>query len=165
RCDDSVIRVWRGQELPVRRSRGYAPFPVKLPFQVPPLIAVGGELKATFCLAQDQFAYLSQHIGDMENLETLHAFESAVRHYEHIFRVVPKLIACDMHPNYLSTRWALDQEPQEPVIQVQHHHAHIAAVMAEHQLPGELPQIGFSFDGTGYGRDGAIWGGEHLIAE
>ena len=165
RCDDSVIRVWRGQELPVRRSRGYAPFPVKLPFQVPPLIAVGGELKATFCLAQDQFAYLSQHIGDMENLETLHAFESAVRHYEHIFRVVPKLIACDMHPNYLSTRWALDQEPQEPVIQVQHHHAHIAAVMAEHQLPGDRPLIGFSFDGTGYGSDGAIWGGEVLIAD
>ena len=165
RSDDSVIRVWRGQELPVRRSRGYAPFPVRLLFKVPPLLAVGGELKATFCLAQDQFAYLSQHIGDMENLETLAAFESAVRHFEHIFRVEPNLVACDMHPNYLSTRWALEQETQKPVIQVQHHHAHIAAVMAEHQLPGDRPLIAFSFDGTGYGSDGAIWGGEVLIAD
>ena len=165
RCDDSVIRMWRGSELPVRRSRGYAPFPVKLPFDTPPVLAVGGELKSTFCLTKEKFAYLSQHIGDMENLETLAAFETAVRHYEHIFRVEPQLIACDMHPNYLSSRWALEQAAQTPVIQVQHHHAHIAAVMAEHQLTGVQPVIGFAFDGTGYGTDGAIWGGEVMLAD
>ena len=165
RCDDSVIRVWRENELPVRRSRGYAPFPVKLPFEVPPLLAVGGELKSTFCLTKDQFAFLSQHIGDMENLETMDAFESAVSHYKHIFRVEPQIIACDLHPNYLSTRWALEQEAHTPVFQIQHHHAHVAAVMAEHRLTGEDPLIGFSFDGTGYGTDGAIWGGEVMIAD
>jgi hydrogenase maturation protein HypF len=164
RCDDSVIRLWRGKELPVRRSRGYAPFPVKLPFDVPPILAVGGELKSTFCLTKDRFAYLSQHIGDMENLETLQAFEASVAHFKHIFRVEPKLIACDLHPNYLSTRWALEKKEEVPVVQIQHHHAHIASVMAEHRLPGDKQVIGFSFDGTGYGTDGAIWGGEVLIA-
>ncbi len=164
RCDDSVIRLWRGSELPVRRSRGYAPFPVKLPFAVPPILAVGGELKSTFCLTKDQFAYLSQHIGDMENLETLQAFETAVDHYRHIFRVEPHIIACDLHPDYLSTRWALAQQAQAPVVQIQHHHAHIAALMAEHQLARERRVIGFSFDGTGYGPDGAIWGGELMVA-
>ena len=165
RCDDSVIRLWRGSKLPVRRSRGYAPFPVKLPFTTLPVLAVGGELKSTFCLTKDNFAYLSQHIGDMENLETLAAFETVVRHFEHIFRVEPQVIACDLHPNYLSTRWALKQAAYTPFVQVQHHHAHIAAVMAEHGLSGDKPVIGFSFDGTGYGTDGAIWGGEVLIAD
>jgi hydrogenase maturation protein HypF len=165
RCDDSVIRLWRGSKLPVRRSRGYAPFPVKLPFTTLPVLAVGGELKSTFCLTKDNFAYYSQHIGDMENLETLAAFETAVRHFEHIFRVEPQVIACDLHPKYLSTRWALKQAAYTPFVQVQHHHAHIAAVMAEHGLSGDKPVIGFSFDGTGYGTDGAIWGGEVLIAD
>lgn len=164
RCDDSVIRIWRGNELPVRRSRGYAPFPVKLPFNVPPILAVGGELKSTFCLSKDQFAYLSQHIGDMENLETLEAFEAAVNHFKHIFRVDPRFIACDLHPDYLSSRWAIAQEANTPVFKVQHHHAHVAALMAEHQVPDEQKVIGFSFDGTGYGTDGAIWGGELLVA-
>jgi hydrogenase maturation protein HypF len=165
RCDDSVIRLWQGSELPVRRSRGYAPFPVKLPFKLPPVLAVGGELKSTFCLTKEKFAYLSQHIGDMENLETLAAFETAVRHFEYLFRIEPQLIACDQHPNYLSTRWGLAQEAHNSVIQVQHHHAHIGSVMAEHRLMGDRPVIGFSFDGTGYGTDGAIWGGEVLIAD
>ena len=131
---------------------------------MPPLLAVGGELKSTFCLTKDQYAYLSQHIGDMENLETLQAFETAVDHFEHIFRVEPQAVACDLHPNYLSTRWGLAQAEKMPVVQVQHHHAHIAAVMAEHSLPRGQSVIGFSFDGTGYGPDGAIWGGEVLIA-
>ena len=122
--------------LPIRRSRGYAPFPVKLPFKVAPLLAVGGELKATFCLANEQYAYMSQHIGDMENLETLQAFETAVNHYKHIFRLTPQIIACDMHPRYLSTRWAEEHEDDLPLIKVQHHHAHIAAVMAENGLDG-----------------------------
>jgi hydrogenase maturation protein HypF len=165
RCDDSVIRVWRGAELPIRRSRGYAPFPVRLPHEVPPMLAVGGELKATFCLTKGRYGYMSQHIGDMENLETLQAFEQAVAHFEHIFRSQPELIACDMHPDYLSTRWALSNNAHLPVLQVQHHHAHIAAVMGEHRLDGRQAVIGLSFDGTGYGPDGAIWGGEVLLAD
>jgi hydrogenase maturation protein HypF len=164
-CDDSVIRIVEGQEMPIRRSRGYAPFPVKLPFAVRPVLAVGGELKSTFCLAQDDHAFLSQHIGDMQNLETLHAFERAVGHMQTIFRITPETIACDLHPGYLSTRWAEEHAGARQVIKVQHHHAHIAAVMAEHELDGRRPVIGFSFDGTGYGTDGAIWGGEVLIAD
>ena len=163
RCDDSVVRVVDDTLLPIRRSRGYAPFPVKLPFDLPPTLAVGGELKATFCLANGEYGYMSQHIGDMENLETMAALATAVAHYQSIFRTKPELIACDMHPNYLSTQWAHKQGL--PVVAVQHHHAHIAAVMVEHRLDGKTPIIGFSFDGTGYGTDGAIWGGEVLIAD
>ncbi len=184
RCDDSVVRIASissvdsvssakksgAQDkveilLPIRRSRGYAPFPVKLAHDVTPTLAVGGELKATFCLAKGQYGYMSQHIGDMENLETLEAFTAAVDHFEHIFRTEPELIACDLHPRYLSTRWAEQHENNLPIIQTQHHHAHIASVMAEHQLDGSHPVIGFSFDGTGYGTDGAVWGGEALLAD
>jgi hydrogenase maturation protein HypF len=165
RCDDSVVRMFQGAELPLRRSRGYAPFPVKLPLTLPPTLAVGGELKSTFCLTRDDYAFMSQHIGDMENLETLEAFDQAVRHFKHLFRVEPELIACDLHPGYLSTRWAQEHANGLPLLPVQHHHAHIAAVMAEHQLQGQEPVIGFSFDGTGYGTDGAIWGGEVFIAD
>jgi hydrogenase maturation protein HypF len=186
-CDDSVIRVFEGQELPLRRSRGYAPFPVKLPFEVPPLLAVGGELKATFCLTKGRYAYMSQHIGDMENLETLQAFEKAVAHFQALFRIRPQAIAADLHPGYLSSRWAREQQltisneqtannsefriqnlessTPPPFHFIQHHHAHIAAVMAEHGLDGAEPVIGFSFDGTGYGSDGAIWGGEVLLVD
>ena len=179
RCDDSVVRVvgnlngkpttdnrlpFTDDCLPIRRSRGYAPFPVKLPHAVPPLLAVGGELKSTFCLAKGSYGYMSQHIGDMENLETLTAFETAVSHYKTIFRTEPEKVVCDLHPGYLSTRWAQEQTAL-PVIAVQHHHAHIASVMAEHGLDGRSPVIGFSFDGTGYGSDGAIWGGELLLAD
>ncbi len=207
-CDDSVVRVLAGRELPIRRSRGYAPFPVKLPFPVAQTLAVGGELKNAFCLTKENYAFISQHIGDMENLETLQAFEKSVAHFQAMFRVEPEIIACDMHPGYLSTKWAgevtsgklqvvsgkspisnlqpfgistlldmpyaQDKSPissqskiQNPKskIEVQHHHAHIAAVMAEHGLDGSKPVIGFSFDGTGYGPDGAIWGGELLLAD
>jgi hydrogenase maturation protein HypF len=164
-CDDSVIRVVDGHELPVRRSRGYAPFPVKLPFAVPPVLAVGGELKCTFCLAQDEHAFLSQHIGDMQNLETLRAFERAVAQMQAIFRITPEIIVCDLHPGYLSTRWAEDHASGRTLVKVQHHHAHIASVMAENGADGSRPVIGFSFDGTGYGSDGAIWGGEVLVAD
>ncbi|MAT98126.1 MAG: carbamoyltransferase HypF [Anaerolineaceae bacterium] len=166
RCDDSVVRVIGNQHhvLPLRRSRGYAPFPVKLPFTVPPTLAVGGELKSTFCLAKGEYGYMSQHIGDMENLETLDAFATAVSHYKAIFRTEPERLVCDLHPGYLSTRWAQEQA-DVPVVAVQHHHAHIASVMAEHRLDGRSPVIGFSFDGTGYGSDGAVWGGELLLAD
>jgi hydrogenase maturation protein HypF len=160
-CDDSVIRVLDGAEYPIRRSRGYAPFPVPLPFDAPPILATGGELKATFCLAAGRDGFMSQHIGDMENLETLDAFTHAVGHFVDLFRVEPEMIASDLHPGYLSTRWA--EKQSLPVVKVQHHHAHIASVMAEHGVLD--PIIGFSFDGTGYGTDGTVWGGEILVAD
>lgn len=164
-CDDSVVRVFQGAELPVRRSRGYAPFPVRLPLDAPPLLAVGGELKSTFCLTKDNHAFMSQHIGDMENLETLQAFTRSVEHFTTLFRVQPQAIACDYHPNYLSSYWARKYATAQnlPLIPVQHHHAHIAAVMAEHNLKPDDTVLGFSFDGTGYGTDGAVWGGEALM--
>ncbi|HXU30847.1 MAG TPA: carbamoyltransferase HypF [Thermoanaerobaculia bacterium] len=166
-CDDSVVRVFAGRELPLRRSRGYAPYPLRLPHLSPPLLAVGAELKATFCLAQDRRAFLSQHIGDLGNLETLTAFERMVDHLSGLFRIEPERIACDLHPDYLGTRWAERRAAERglPLFRVQHHHGHIAAVMAEHGLPGDRPVLGASFDGTGYGLDGAIWGGEILLAD
>ncbi len=167
RCDDLVVRVFEKEIYPIRRSRGYAPFPVKLPWEVPPLLAAGSELKNTFCFTNKNYAFLSQHIGDMENYETLKSFEQGVEHFEQLFRVKPEAIAYDLHPNYLATRYALERAERENLqaIGVQHHHAHIAACMAEHGLDGSEPVIGVSFDGTGYGEDGAIWGGEFLIAD
>ena len=168
RCDDSVTRVFAGAELPVRRSRGYTPYPVHLPFEVKQVLAVGAELKNTFCLTRDRYAFLSQHIGDMENYETLRFFEQMVEQLARTFRVQPQVIACDMHPGYLATRWTnrrISESATQRLVQVQHHHAHIAACMAENRLTGERPVIGVAFDGTGYGTDGAIWGGEFLVAD
>jgi len=160
-CDDSVVRILDGAEYPIRRSRGYAPFPVPLPFDVAPILATGGELKATFCLAAGRDGFMSQHIGDMENLETLDAFSRSVEHFTELFRIAPESIAADLHPGYLSTKWA-ERHPL-PVVKVQHHHAHIASVMAECGIAEQV--IGFSFDGTGYGTDGTVWGGEILVAD
>ncbi len=159
-CDDSVIRTCRGQPLPVRRSRGHAPLPMRLTSPGSPVLAVGGELKATFCVARDDYAWLSPHIGDMANLETLEAFEAGVRHFCNLFRVTPQAVACDLHPGYLSADWSrrFAKEADIPLVEVQHHHAHIAALRAEHDC--HEPVIGICFDGTGYGTDGAIWGGE-----
>lgn len=167
RTDDSVMRVFAGVELPIRRSRGYAPYPVHLPFDVKPVLAVGGEIKNTFCVTRDAYAFMSHHIGDMENYETLQSFADGVAHFERLFRIRPVLIAHDLHPDYLATRWALERAAREslPVVAVQHHHAHIAACMAEHRHPGDRPLIGVCFDGTGYGTDGTIWGGEFLITD
>ena len=173
RCDDSVARVLpstfnvKRSTYPIRRSRGYAPFPVKLPSEVPSLLAAGSELKNTFCITNKNYAFLSHHIGDMENYETLQSFEQGVEHFEKLFRVKPVAFAHDLHPNYLATRYTLERAEREglPAIAVQHHHAHIAACMAEHGLDGSRPVIGLSFDGTGYGDDGAIWGGEILVAD
>ena len=161
-CDDSVTRVFETRELPIRRSRGYSPMPVKLTHPGPTVLAVGGELKSTFCLTRDDNAYLSQHIGDMENLETLGAFEHAFAHFRALFRAEPTRVVCDLHPDYLSSRWAAGyaKENNLPLTRVQHHHAHLASVMAEHGRDGRA--IGVIFDGTGYGTDGAIWGGEIL---
>ena len=134
---------------------------------MPQILAAGSELKNTFCITNKNYAFLSHHIGDMENYETLKSYEQGVEHFERLFRVKPEAIAYDLHPNYLATRYALERAEREniPTIGVQHHHAHIAACMAEHGLYGSRPVIGVSFDGTGYGEDGAIWGGEFLIAD
>lgn len=164
-CDDSVVRLVAGRELPIRRSRGYAPFPVQLARQQPPTLAVGGELKCTFCLANGEHAFLSQHIGDMENWETLQTFERSVAHMQRLFDIEPQVIACDLHPGYLSTAWALEHAGDRRVVQVQHHHAHIAALLVEQQQKLTTPVIGVCFDGSGYGVDGAVWGGELLIAD
>ncbi|MEK7724917.1 MAG: hypothetical protein AAB336_11240 [Acidobacteriota bacterium] len=143
--------------MPFRRSRGYAPFPVELPFAVPQILAVGGELKATFCLTKENFAFMSQHIGDMENLETLKSFENSAEQMKRLFKVEPEMVVGDLHPNYLSSNWA--KKTYANFVAVQHHHAHIASVMAENKIADESV-IGFAFDGTGYGLDGNIWGGE-----
>jgi hydrogenase maturation protein HypF len=167
RCDDSVVRVFEDRMYPLRRSRGYAPYPVRLPWTTPSLLAAGAELKNTFALVRGDHAFLSHHIGDLENYETLQAFEDGVAHLEKLFCVRPEAIAHDLHPDYLATRYALARGEREglPLVGVQHHHAHIAACMAEHGLPGDRPIIGVAFDGTGYGDDGAIWGGEVLLAD
>lgn len=164
-CDDSVVRVHEHRELPLRRSRGYAPYPVRLPAPAPSVLAVGGELKGTACLTRDHYAFLTPHIGDVGNLETLAALERACDHLERLFRVTPSRIACDMHPGYLSTQWGrrLATERGIPLVEVQHHHAHLAALMAEHGLGADDAVLAFTFDGTGYGTDGTVWGGEVLL--
>lgn len=182
-CDDSVFRISKGQPIPIRRSRGYTPLAVKLAFTTPAsvqqhslptatssetvVLATGAELKNAFCLTHQGDALLSQHIGDMENLETLTAFERAQAHFCDFYHIRPQAIVCDLHPNYLTTRWAetYAQKQGIPLLRVQHHHAHIASVMAENELDGNQPVIGLCLDGTGYGTDGAIWGGEVLIAD
>jgi hydrogenase maturation protein HypF len=169
RCDDAVVRCQpeKASIYPLRRSRGYAPDPLRLPFDLPPLLATGAELKNTFCLTRERYAFLSHHIGDLENYETLQSFEDGIRHFERLFRIAPQLIAYDLHPDYLATRYALERACQEdlPAVGVQHHHAHIAAGMADNGLSGEQPVLGVALDGTGYGPDGAIWGGEFLVAD
>ena len=166
RCDDSVVRAFDGGAYLLRRSRGYAPFPLNLAWEGPSILATGPELKNTFCLTKGTYAFLSHHIGDMENYETLQSFEDGITHYERLFRVCPEAIAYDLHPNYLATRYAIERAERDdlPAIGIQHHHAHIAACMAEHNLPADESVIGVAFDGTGYGEDSAIWGGEVLVA-
>ncbi|MGA8331479.1 MAG: carbamoyltransferase HypF, partial [Mycobacterium sp.] len=159
-CDDSVVRVVDDRELPIRRSRGYAPLPVDLGLDGPPVLAVGGELKNTFCLTDGARAYLSGHIGDMATLETLRAFERAVGQLGEI-RHQPVRLAADLHPGYHTRSWAERRAGNRPLDLVQHHHAHVVSLLAEHGRLGE-PVIGVSFDGTGYGGDHTIWGGEIL---
>jgi hydrogenase maturation protein HypF len=162
RCDDSVTRVVGIQELPLRRSRGYAPLPVALPVTCPcPILAVGGQLKGTFALGRDRHAFLSHHLGDLDHYEAYRAFERDVALYQQLFGIEPLVIAHDLHPDYASTRYA--RERGLPVVPVQHHHAHMASCMAEHGLTE--PVIGVALDGTGYGTDGAIWGGEFLVGD
>jgi len=160
-CDDSVVRCVAGMALPIRRSRGFAPLPVRLARGGRSVLAVGGELKAALCLARGDEAIMSQHIGDMGNLETLDVLARTAEHLMRLFRTAPEIIAADRHPGYLSTQWAarFAAERKIPLVQVQHHEAHVAALMAEHGRM-ERPLIGVCFDGTGFGRDGTIWGGE-----
>jgi hydrogenase maturation protein HypF len=164
RYDDSVYMV-EGAPQVVRRARSYAPYPVFLPFKAKQILACGAELKNTFCLTKDEHAFLSQHIGDMENEETLEHFENTIELYKKLFRVEPEIIAYDMHPEYLSTKYALrfGAESGLSLVPVQHHHAHIVSCLVDNGV--EEPVIGVSFDGTGYGTDGAIWGGEFLVAD
>lgn len=162
-CDDSVVAA-DGQ--PVRRSRGFAPLPVRLPLEAPPTLAVGGELKTTLCVASGDRAWMSQHIGDTANLETLDLLARTATTLSELVRVAPEVIAADMHPAYLSRRWAEERarDTGAELRLVQHHHAHVASLMAEHGVTTDEPIIGFVFDGTGYGIDGTIWGGEILLA-
>jgi len=164
-CDDSVVRVVESAELPIRRARGYAPLPVALGRPVPTVLAVGGELKNSCCLTDSGHAFCSAHIGDMGSLATLRAFDRVVAQLTTVHRAAPEVIAADLHPAYQTRAWAQDHAgaPGEPaLLLVQHHHAHVASLLAEHGRLGQ-PVIGVAFDGTGYGTDGTIWGGEILL--
>jgi len=170
-CDDSVVRTVGGDIQPVRRSRGYAPIPVPLPFEAPPVVGVGGELKNTCCVAQGRHAWVGQHIGDMENLATVAAFDASVEAFTTMYRVDQVAYGVDRHPGYLTRHWAIDRREAGPtvrIVEVQHHHAHVAAAMAEHGIDLDDDVLGFAFDGTGFGDDGRggpqIWGGEVLAA-
>ena len=162
RVDDSVVRTFEGRQRVLRRSRGFVPQAIDLQTPMRPVLAFGGELKNTFCLTRDRFAILSQHIGDLENYETMQFFWETLANMKNLFKVEPGAAAHDLHPNYMSTRMAL-ASGIEPRIAVQHHHAHIASCMAENHLRGKV--IGVAFDGTGFGTDGRIWGGEFLVAD
>jgi hydrogenase maturation protein HypF len=166
RCDDSVTRVVDTEELPVRRSRGYAPRPVALPAECPaPVLAVGGQLKVAFALGRGRQAFLSHHMGDLDHYEAFRAYAGDVALYQDLFAVRPALVAHDLHPDYQTTSYARERAREEGIglLAVQHHHAHLAACMAEHGLAG--PVIGVTFDGTGFGTDGAVWGGEFLVGD
>ena len=166
-CDDSVVRCVDGDLMPIRRSRGYAPLPVRLTEPGPSVLAVGGEIKSTFCTTKDDYAYMSQHIGDMANFETLEAMKRGVDHFLRLFRVEPQAVAADLHPGYLSGQWAerFAVTLGVPLLRVQHHFAHVASLIAEHGLDGDQKVIGCCFDGTGYGTDKTIWGGEFMMAD
>jgi hydrogenase maturation protein HypF len=163
RVDDSVLRVAAGGPLPLRRSRGAVPSLLALPIPATRhVLACGAELKSTFCLARGRRAWVSHHIGDLKTAETLASFQEGVRHFERLFAVTPEVVAHDLHPDYLSTTYALAREGVE-LVAVQHHHAHLAACLAEHGEQG--PAVGAIFDGTGLGADGTVWGGEILVGD
>ncbi len=164
RVDDSVTRVFRGREIVLRRSRGYAPRPVTLPWDFErPVLACGAELKHTFCLGKGHHAFVSHHIGDLENYETWRSFTSGVEHFGRLFDVRPEVVAHDLHPEYLSTKYAVELDEGVVLTGVQHHHGHIASCLADNGETG--PVIGVAFDGLGWGTDGTVWGGEILVAD
>jgi len=163
RCDDSLCYCLDGEAYFARRSRGYVPFPVSVHEGAGMSLACGAEQKASFCLSKGSYVFPSQHIGDLKNIETLENYEQQIRHFEKLFDIRPTAIACDLHPDYLSTAYAVARSEEEGIglVRVQHHHAHMAACMADNALSGEV--IGLIWDGTGYGTDGTTWGGECLI--
>jgi hydrogenase maturation protein HypF len=165
RVDDSVTRIFDHVPYVIRRSRGYAPQSVQLPHPVHQILACGAELKNTFCLSIDSQAFLSHHIGDLENYETLNSFETGIDHFKNLFRISPEILAADLHPDYLSTKYAASLAASQnlPLVRVQHHHAHLAACLADNGWSSDNPVIGLTFDGTGLGNDNVIWGGEILV--
>ena len=164
RVDDSVTRVEAGREVVLRRSRGYAPAPIKTAFRFHrQVLACGAELKNTFCLARDRDAYLSHHIGDLENLETWRSFTEGIEHFRRLFDLRPEVVAYDLHPEYLSTKYALALDEISAKVGVQHHHAHVASCLADNGVEGEV--IGVAMDGLGFGADGRLWGGEFFVAD
>ena len=164
RTDDSVARIHDGREMILRRSRGHAPEPIRTAFKFEQqVLACGAELKNTFCLARDNYAFLSHHIGDLENLETLQSFTEGIEHFKRLFHVKPALVAYDLHPEYLSTKYALALDDIATKLAVQHHHAHIASCLADNKIDGEV--IGVAMDGLGFGTDGRLWGGEFFVAD
>jgi hydrogenase maturation protein HypF len=164
RTDDSVVWPFRGRETVIRRSRGYVPEPLRVHARFArPVLGCGAELKNTFCLAKGNHAFVSHHIGDLENAETLRSFTEGIEHFRRLFDIRPEVVAHDLHPEYLSTKYAMDLADDVELVGVQHHHAHIASCLADNGADG--PVIGVAFDGTGYGTDGTIWGGEILVAD
>ena len=165
RCDDSLLWMLDGREYLVRRSRGYAPYPVSCEKPLRHILACGAEQKASFCLSRDNYVFPCAHIGDLKNLETLENYEGQIAHFQRLFDIKPEVLVCDMHPDYMSSAYAMERSEKEgiPLIQVQHHHAHMASCMADNGLDRKV--IGLIWDGTGYGTDGTIWGGECLIGD
>jgi len=165
RTDDSVVREIKSSPYFLRRSRGYAPDPIRINHDFKEILAVGPELKNTFCLTRGNYAFISHHIGDLQNLETLKAFEEGIRHFENLFKITPTALASDLHPEYLSTKYAQQRTAKEniPLFKIQHHHAHLASCLADNSWLSDEPVIGLCFDGTGYGIDNQIWGGELFI--
>lgn len=163
RCDDSLCYCLEGSEYFLRRSRGYVPFPITVQGGAGMTLACGAEQKASFCLSKGSYVFPSQHIGDLKNIETFENYTAQIRHFERLFDIRPALLACDLHPDYLSTAYAAERSEAEglPLVQVQHHHAHMASCMADNALTGEV--IGLVWDGTGLGTDGTSWGGECLV--
>ncbi|WP_163327898.1 carbamoyltransferase HypF [Desulfurobacterium thermolithotrophum] len=165
RCDDSVVRIMAGRQIPIRRSRGFAPLPVVLPFELKkPVLALGVHMKNTIAVAKGNKVYISQHIGDIDNPKAERFFEEVIKDMLSLFEVEPQVVVCDRHPFYYSTKFG-ERRFKEKLIKVYHHHAHIISVMAENEVPLKEKVIGLAFDGTGYGKDKTIWGGEFLIAE
>ncbi len=165
RCDDSVIKIINNHGVFFRRARGYVPHPIILDFNLKEVLALGGELKNTISFAKGRYVFLSQYLGDLKNIETLNTFQESIDNLGKIFKVNPQIIACDLHPEYLSTKYAAEIEAKKgiKIVRVQHHHAHIVSCMAENDIKEKV--IGVAYDGTGYGDDGNIWGGEFLLCD
>lgn len=165
RCDDSVLKIINGDNVFFRRSRGYVPHPLILDFKLKEVLALGGELKNTISFSKENYVFLSQYLGDLKSVETLDFLKESIKNLERIFRVNPEIIACDLHPDYLSTQYAEEIGAKKglKVVKIQHHHAHIVSCMTENNIKEKV--IGVAYDGTGYGDDGKIWGGEFLLCD